>query len=150
MMNLPENRNSKGEDVGKFVAEMLALSKSPAMRPYLTETEARRQEQDRKREAEEERKKWEEEARARDKVTGEWFDLHMKTLAPRVWKKFQATKDPATLKKGKWELEAHMGVEKNQDGVLMETTICGIFKRGKTMKMERLVWKEYKPKAEVQ
>lgn len=96
-MMIPENRNAKGEDFAKFAAEMTALAKSPAMRPYLTSTERRRQEREEKRE--------EAEAKRRGELIDKWFGDNMMKLDPEAWRKFQETQDPAILESAGWILD---------------------------------------------
>lgn len=147
-MKLPESRNAKGEDIGKFVAEMTALAKRPEMKPFLTSTEAKRQEQDKLREAAEEQKRKEEwliEAKRRDDITAEWFNQNMQLFAPKAWASFKKTKKIEVLDKAGWELVADMTTAEKPGCLPVPVTICTIRRWNKIKKVERLVWEEPKP-----
>lgn len=147
-MTIPSTRNAKGEDIGKFAAEMAQLAKQPNMRPYLTSAEARRQEREAKREAEAEQKRKEEwmiEAKRRDDITGQWFNSHMTKLAPKLWKAFKRTQDPTGLFKAGWELIADMTTATKEGHEPTPCTVCTIKYKSKARRIERLVWEEPKP-----
>lgn len=130
-----ETPNHKGERIGKFAAEMAQLAKRPEMRPFLTITEAKRQEK----ENEAEQKKHEEECLRRDQITAQWFELNMKNLAPELWAKFQETKDPDILAEAGWQLDCEMTVDEREGFEPTPVTLCSI------MKVERIYWEEPKP-----
>jgi hypothetical protein len=151
---IPENRNAKGEDVGKFVAEMMKLAKRPEMRPFLTETEVRRQEAERKRdeEAEEKRKEeWMIESSRRYEIISKWFHLHMSELAPEAWKTYQAEAEAdhhkalRNLRKAGWKLHARFVKVAPPGYEPVAATNCAILHRSVIQKIERLIWEEPKP-----
>jgi hypothetical protein len=147
-MNIPESRNAKGEDHGKFAAEMLALSKLPGMRPFLTSTEIARQakEKEREEQAEKERQEAEQlELQRRDALTARWFEDKMMILAPDLWLEFQVVKRKKVLSKAKWRLTAKAGTAAPEGYVPVPTTVVSIFHQGKLQVRERLVWEEPKP-----
>jgi len=147
-MALPDTRNAKGEDIGKFTAEMMRLAKSPAMRPFLTSTEMARQAKEKERE-EAEKKAREEAEKAelqrRDAISAQWFEEKMLELAPDTWLEFQATKNPKVMRKAKWRLTAKAGSGAPEGYTPVPTTVVSIFHRGKLKIRERLVWEEPKP-----
>lgn len=158
-MNTPSTRNAKGEDHGKFAAEMLALSKSPALRPFLTETERRRVEREAKRDAEAEQKRkeaWLIESKRRDDITAQWFNHHMNQLCRRAWQTFQKAGKLAkseaeakaavdALAKAGWEIIADMTTATKPGHLPTPVTVCTIKRHGKAKRIERLVWEEPKP-----
>ena len=96
-MNIPDNRNARGEDVAKFAAEMAQLARRPEMKPYLSSTEARRQEKEEQRD--------EAEAKRRGELIDKWFGDNLGKLDPVVWAKFQETKKPEVLEEAGWVLD---------------------------------------------
>ncbi len=147
-MQMPENRNAKGEDIGRFTAEMMRLAKRPEMRPFLTSTEVARQakEKERDEQAEKERKEAEAiEFKRRDMIIADWFDTHMLHLAPDTWMEFQATKNKRVMSKAKWRLIAENKVGAPEGYTPVPVTICTIWHKSKVMLCERLVWQEPKP-----
>lgn len=135
-------------EIAKFAAEMAFLSKQPGMKPYLSSTEARRQEREAKRDAEAEQKRKEEymiEAKRRDDITGQWFNLHMSKLAPRVWGAFKKDGNPQPLAKAGWELIADMGSATKPGHLPTPVTVCTIKRFNKAKRIERLVWEDPVP-----
>jgi hypothetical protein len=158
-MMIPDSRNNKGEDFAKFAAEMHELAKRPELRPHLTSTERRRVEREEKRAAEEEQKRkeaWLIEAKRRDDITAQWFNLHMRQLCPQVWAKFQragkAAKDEVgaqaavlILSNAGWDIVADMTTAEKPGHLPTPVTVCSIRRHGKIKRIERLVWEEPKP-----
>lgn len=145
---IPETRNAKGEDVAKFAAEMANLAKDPRMKPFLTSTEAKRQEREAKRDAEAEQKRKEEwliEAKRRDDITAAWFNRHMSELAPKVWSAFKKAENPEILSKAGWDMVADMTTATKPGHLPVPVTICTIKRWNKAKRIERLVWEEPKP-----
>ncbi len=143
-----ENRNAKGEDIGKFAAEMAQLAKDPRMKPFLTSTEMKRQEREAKQAAEAEQKRKEEwliEAKRRDDITAEWFNANMKVFAPKAWASFKKAQKVEVLDKAGWQLIADMTTAEKPGHLPVPVTICTIKRWNKTKKVERLVWEEPKP-----
>lgn len=148
---IPEMRNAKGEDIGKFVAEMQALAKKPEMRPFLTATEEARQAKEAERDqAEEERRReaWMLEQDRRYRIIAEWFDKHMKELAPVEWEAYQEAaktdgqKALRALRKKGWKLHARFAQAGPEGYTPVPTTVCAILNRAFVQKIERLVWAE--------
>ncbi|MDQ2999896.1 MAG: hypothetical protein M3Y08_01345 [Fibrobacterota bacterium] len=136
------------EQIARFAAEMAQLAKDPRMKPYLTSTEAKRQEREAKREAEAEQKRKEEwliEAKRRDDITAEWFNHQMKLLAPKVWAAFKAAEKTEILSKAGWDMVADMTTAEKPGHLPVPVTICTIKRWNKAKRIERLVWEEPKP-----
>lgn len=145
MIEMPENRNARGEDVARFTAEMMALAKRPEMRPFLTSTEVARQakEKELEEQAEKERKEAEAiEIKRRDMIIAEWFNANMLKLEPDTWMEFQATKNKRVMSKAKWRLIAENKVGAPEGYTPVPVTICTIYQRSKVKMRERLVWEE--------
>lgn len=148
MIQMPENRNAKGEDIGKFTAEMMALAKRPEMRPFLTSTELARQEKEKEREEQAEKERKEAEAielKRRDMIIADWFDSRMMEFAPDTWMEFQATRNKRVMSKAKWRLLAENKVGAPEGFTPVPVTICTVYHKGKIRYRERLVWEEPKP-----
>lgn len=146
MIHMPENRNAKGEDIGRFTAEMMALAKRPEMRGFLTSTEVARQAKEKEAEAQAEKERKEAEAielKRRDDITAEWFSAKMMTLEPHTWMLFQASKNKRELKG--WRLTAKAMMAAPEGFTPVPVTLCSIFHKGKLQIRERLVWMEPKP-----
>lgn len=144
---IPSTRNAKGEDIGKFAAEMARLAQRPEMKPFLSSTEAKRQEREAKRDAEAEQKRkedWLIEAKRRDDITAAWFNRHMSELAPKYWSAFKKAGKPEILGKAGWELVADMTTAEKPGHLPTPCTVCTIKRYGKAKRIERLVWEEPK------
>jgi hypothetical protein len=142
------------EEISRFAAEMVALSKRPELRPYLTNTEAKRQDKERKRQEEEEERKKEEwliESDRRYKIIAKWINENMEELAKDDWAQYQKDapenhhKALRELRKKGWKLHVRALKVTKPDHEPVNATNCMILFRGSIERAERMIWEEPKP-----